>query len=86
MTTVGYGDVYPITGFGKFIRLIAVLRMGLVALPTGLISAGFIEKIGKTDRRSKRCPHCGKVIDSKHQQPIEEMADEQLGPAEFLPQ
>ena len=37
LTTVGYGDVYPITGFGKFVSgLIAVLGIGLVALPTGL--------------------------------------------------
>lgn len=64
LTTVGYGDVYPITGFGKFVSgLIAVLGIGLVALPTGLVSAGFIEKIGKSDKESKKCPHCGKEID-----------------------
>ncbi|MFP4555615.1 MAG: ion transporter [Bacteroidales bacterium] len=64
LTTVGYGDVYPITGFGKFVSgLIAVLGIGLVALPTGLVSAGFMEKIGKSDKESKKCPHCGKEID-----------------------
>lgn len=64
LTTVGYGDVYPITGFGKFVSgLIAVLGIGLVALPTGLVSAGFMEKIGKSDKESKKCPHCGNEID-----------------------
>jgi len=64
LTTVGYGDVYPITGFGKFVSgLIAVLGIGLVALPTGLVSAGFMEKIGKSDKTSKKCPHCGKEIE-----------------------
>ena len=64
LTTVGYGDVYPITGFGKFVSgLIAVLGIGLVALPTGLVSAGFMEKIGKSDKESKKCPHCGKEVD-----------------------
>jgi len=64
LTTVGYGDVYPITGIGKFVSgLIAVLGIGLVALPTGLVSAGFMEKIGKSREDSKKCPHCGKHID-----------------------
>lgn len=64
LTTVGYGDVYPITAFGKFVSgLIAVLGIGLVALPTGLVSAGFMEKIGKSDNKPKKCPHCGKDIE-----------------------
>jgi len=64
LTTVGYGDVYPVTGFGKFISgLIAILGIGLVALPTGIISSGFIAKIGKRKNEVKKCPHCGKEIE-----------------------
>jgi len=64
LTTVGYGDVYPITAIGKVISgLIAVLGIGLVALPTGLISAGFIDKL-KKGGTGTRCPHCGKIIES----------------------
>ena len=64
LTTVGYGDVFPITGFGKFVSgLIAVLGIGLVALPTGMVSSGFMEKIGQTRKESKICPHCGRKID-----------------------
>src|SRR3989339_8569 len=64
LTTVGYGDVYPITGLGKFISgIIAVLGIGLVALPTGLVSAGFIDKIGRKDKKCKKCPHCGKEVE-----------------------
>jgi voltage-gated potassium channel len=63
LTTVGYGDVYPITALGKVLSgTIAVLGIGLVALPTGIIGAGFLEKIGK-DKKHKKCPHCGKDID-----------------------
>ncbi len=63
LTTVGYGDIVPVTSFGKFVSgLIAFLGIGLVALPTGLISAGFVGKIGKKDKCVK-CPHCGKNID-----------------------
>ncbi|MGE0078880.1 MAG: ion transporter [Bacteroidales bacterium] len=64
LTTVGYGDVYPITALGKIISgFIAILGIGLVALPTGLVSAGFLEKINKKKQQPKRCPHCGKEID-----------------------
>ncbi len=64
LTTVGYGDVYPITGIGKIVSgLIAVLGIGLIALPTGIVSAGFMEKIGKNHKESRKCPHCGKEIE-----------------------
>ena len=66
LTTVGYGDVYPITGLGKMISgLIAIMGIGLVALPTGLISAGFMSKIENKNQKDKKktCPHCKKDID-----------------------
>lgn len=63
LTTGGYDDVFPITGFGKFVSgLIAILGIGLVALPTGIITSGFIEKISKSEKEIKKCPHCGKDI------------------------
>ncbi|WP_247980594.1 ion transporter [Maribellus sp. YY47] len=65
LTTVGYGDVYPVTGLGKCISgIIALLGIGIIALPTGLISAGFMGKIEKRKHVSqeKACPHCGHPI------------------------
>lgn len=48
LTTVGYGDVYPVTVLGKILSaIVAILGIGIVALPTGIISSGFIEEIGK---------------------------------------
>ena len=48
LTTVGYGDVYPITVLGKLLAgFIAILAIGLVALPSGIISAGLIKEIKK---------------------------------------
>ncbi len=48
LTTVGYGDIYPVTPWGQFVgSIIAVLGLGIVALPTAIIGAAFIEKIEK---------------------------------------
>lgn len=68
-TTVGYGDIYPITVIGKILSgVIALLGIGLVAVPTGIISAGFMEQLekGKTEQKNLEkkhyCPYCGKNI------------------------
>ena len=46
--TVGYGDIYPITILGKCMAIvIAFLGVGVVAVPTGIISAGFVEQYTK---------------------------------------
>ena len=61
LTTIGYGDVYPITLAGKFLgSIIAILGIGLFALPAGILASGFIEEIQKKQKKSTICPHCGK--------------------------
>lgn len=53
LATVGYGDVYPITPGGKiFASFISLIGIGIVAIPTGIISASFVEEI-YTMRRGK---------------------------------
>ena len=45
LLTVGYGDIYPITIAGRIFTIItAFLGVGMVAIPTGIISAGFVER------------------------------------------
>jgi voltage-gated potassium channel len=64
LTTVGYGDIYPVTGLGKLMAsVIAVLGIGMVALPTGILGAGFVEEMNQR-QKPIRCPSCGKEIGS----------------------
>ncbi len=64
LTTVGYGDIAPITPIGKVIAgVIAFLGIGLFALPTGILAAGFAEEVQKRRKKEANvCPHCGKAI------------------------
>jgi voltage-gated potassium channel len=68
VTTVGYGDIYPITGLGKILgAFIAILGIGLIAVPTGIITTGFVEQISnkkeKNDDKKNYCPYCGKKLE-----------------------
>lgn len=54
MLTVGYGDIYPITTLGRALAIaISVLGVGAVAIPTGIISAGFVERYTQFQNTSK---------------------------------
>lgn len=70
LTTVGYGDVYPITGLGKIMAgIMAILGIGIFALPAGILANGFGNTIEDTveEKKSKKkkkvtCEHCGKEV------------------------
>jgi len=63
LTTVGYGDVYPMTLLGRIIgAFIAVLGIGLFALPAGIIASGFASELQKQKSERITCPHCGEEI------------------------
>lgn len=65
LTTVGYGDVYPVTVIGKILAtIIAITGIGIVALPTGILSSGFVEELETKPINLEKCPHCGEVIRS----------------------
>jgi len=63
LTTVGYGDVYPITTVGRLLgSVVAILGIGLFALPTGILGSAFVDEIQSKDRVTT-CPHCGGQIE-----------------------
>ncbi len=46
LTTVGYGDIYPITSIGRILAsVISIVGIGIIAIPTGIIAAGFAEAV-----------------------------------------
>ena len=54
LLTVGYGDIYPVTNMGKlFSIVITFLGVGMVAIPTGIISAGFVDQYSRIKRISE---------------------------------
>ena len=45
LTTVGYGDVYPVTAPGRFFGAVIAFLGGLFALPASVLASGFIERV-----------------------------------------
>ena len=67
LATVGYGDIYPVTPWGKFIgSIVVILGIGLFALPMGVLASGFSEVLARTKEEQKKagmiCPQCGRHI------------------------
>jgi voltage-gated potassium channel len=64
LTTVGYGDVFPITPAGKVLSsVIAVLGLGLFAIPTGILASGFSEQLQEEHavEATTPCLHCAQA-------------------------
>lgn len=62
LTTVGYGDIYPITMTGKIIAsFFAALGIGFFALPSAILASAMIEQ-SRNKEISRKCPHCGNEL------------------------
>ncbi len=52
LTTVGYGDIYPVSTIGRIVTMVSsVLGIAIVALPAGVITAGYMEEVNKTNAK-----------------------------------
>lgn len=65
LTTIGYGDIYPVTGAGRLIAGgISLLSLGFVAIPTSILASAFMDGVKKRHSMvpsvSDKCPACGK--------------------------
>lgn len=60
LTTVGYGDITPVTNIGQIVSgIIMILGYSVIAVPTGIISAEMINATKKEKGKNKTCPFCG---------------------------
>lgn len=63
LTTVGYGDIYPVTNAGRIITMISsILGIAIVALPAGIITAGYLNEINKKNENINETVICKDTI------------------------
>lgn len=70
ITTIGYGDMYPLTTLGRILgAIVGFCGICIFALPVGILGAGFVEEVEKknatTDAKNQPfafCPHCGERL------------------------
>ena len=60
LTTVGYGDISPVTPLGQFISMVVMLiGYSIIAVPTGVFSAEVIRSLREQRYSNEACPGCG---------------------------
>jgi voltage-gated potassium channel len=61
ITTVGYGDISPVTPLGKFVAsIIMLMGYGIIAVPTGIITTEMARASSKKEQKNEVCPGCSK--------------------------
>ena len=59
LTTVGYGDIVPVTPIGQLIAsIIMIMGYGIIAVPTGIVSAEFVKNDEYVHVNTQACPNC----------------------------
>ena len=54
LTTVGYGDIYPVTTIGRIVTMVSsIFGIAIIALPSGIITAGILEELNKDKEKTK---------------------------------
>ena len=50
LTTVGYGDIYPVTTIGRIVTMVSsIFGIAIIALPSGVITAGYLTEVSKDE-------------------------------------
>ncbi|MBR0375140.1 MAG: two pore domain potassium channel family protein, partial [Firmicutes bacterium] len=78
LTTVGYGDIYPVSTLGRIVTMISsVFGMAIIALPAGIITAGFMQELEK-----RQISGAGKGSDQEPEPEQEQEPEPEQGPEE----
>ena len=63
LTTIGYGDTYPVTAVGRAVAgAVSVMGIAVYAIPTGIMASAFIEELRRKRPGGRSCPHCGRPV------------------------
>lgn len=75
LTTVGYGDIYPVTAFGRIVgAFIAFSGLAAVAIPTGIITSGLSERISKANASEDKADNDIKDLVHRQSRKLDEIA------------
>ena len=75
LTTVGYGDIYPVTAFGRLVgAFIAFSGLAAVAIPTGIITSGLSERISKANASEDKADNDIKDLVHRQSRKLDEIA------------
>lgn len=78
--TIGYGDIYPVTTVGTILAtILSFLGVGAVAIPTGIISAGFVERFSRDANATKEfndLEHIGEIFVDENSELLYKTIDE----------
>ncbi len=59
LTTVGYGDIAPVTVMGQTLAsIVMILGYGIIAIPTGIVTVEYSKVVGASDKRLRHCSGC----------------------------
>lgn len=62
LTTVGYGDIAPLTPLGQIVAsIIMIMGYGIIAVPTGIYSAELMKTVRQSKFSNEACPDCGAI-------------------------
>jgi voltage-gated potassium channel len=87
LSTVGYGDIIPITPMGRLLgSIVAMTGIALFAIPAGIFASGFVQELRKSEGNEEEiCPHCGKNIREPASAPEEENRSQKRAEPPFSP-
>ena len=66
LTTMGYGDIYPVTTVGRIVTMVSsVFGIAIIALPSGIITAGFMEELNNSNAEKEKAKQVEEITEEQ---------------------